>query len=154
MLLCHSFDIAGPKSLRVSCGDVLPEGSRGLWCWSCDVVTCHTDHVAGGVCVIYLTYHDLAINSNLEKISKYMVSSKASTLPLNISTPPIQRSHPLIKNIMCPPPPFYTVSGTEVSIPWFTDVIHKTIQNFRFFKTCLSCFDVMILHLKTFSNIP
>ena len=83
-----------------------------------------------------------------------MVSTMVSALPppsppLNISTP-IQMS-PLIRNIMCPHLP--TLSGTEVPVPWFTDIIYKTIKNFRFLKTCLTRYDVMTLHLKTFSNI-
>ena len=67
---------------------------------------------------------------------------------------PIQKS-PLITTIMISCfPPFSTFSGTEVPIPWFTEIIYKTIKNFRFLKTCLSRYDVMILHLKTCSNIP
>ena len=35
--------------------------------------------------------------------------------------------------------PFSTFSETEVTIPWFTNIIYKVIQNFRFLKTCLPC---------------
>ena len=38
-------------------------------------------------------------------------------------------------------------------ILWFTDIICKTIQNFRFLKTGLSRYYDMILHLKKFSKI-
>ena len=34
------------------------------------------------------------------------------------------------------------------------EINFKTIQNFRFLKTCLSHCEIMILQLKTFSNIP
>ena len=52
-----------------------------------------------------------------------------------------------------PPPPLFTFSGTEVPVSWFTDIICKTIQKFRFIKICLTRYNVIILHLKTFSNI-
>ena len=76
--------------------------------------------------------------------------------PLNISTSPILQ-FPLNKKHHMPtpilPPSSSTYSGTEVLIPLFTDINYKIIKNFRFLKTCLSRYDAMILHLKTFSNI-
>ena len=65
---------------------------------------------------------------------------------------PIQRS-PSWWETSCVPPPLFTFSGTEVPVPWFTDIICKTIQKFRFIKICLTRYNVIILHLKTFSNI-
>ena len=55
-----------------------------------------------------------------------------------------------------PPPSFlppFTFSGREVLIPWFPISFISKIQNSRFHKTCLLSFNVMILHLKTISNI-
>ena len=49
--------------------------------------------------------------------------------------------------------PIHHFSGTEVPILWFADIIYKIIQNFRLLKTCLSHYNFMILHLKTFSNM-
>ena len=35
-------------------------------------------------------------------------------------------------------------SVTEVPVPWFTDIIYETIKSFRFLKTYLSHYDVML----------
>ena len=79
-----------------------------------------------------------------------MISSMLSTLIRSFS-PFIQRIPLDEKHVSHP---FCTFSGAEVYFPWFTDIIYKTIQNrFRFFKTSLFCFDVIILHLTTFWNI-
>ena len=67
----------------------------------------------------------------------------------NISTPLIQRTPTLIRNVT----PVVHFSWNKISYSWFTYIIHKIIQNFRFRKTCLSRYDVMMLHLKIFSNI-
>ena len=61
------------------------------------------------------------------------------------SNPPLDKKHYLS--------PLSTFSGTEVPITRFTDIIYKTIQNFRFLKTYRTRYDVMILHLKRFSNM-
>ena len=70
---------------------------------------------------------------------------------------PIQRSSHLIRTIMChppPPPPFPLIhflwNRNSYSLIY---KCHKIIQSTAFLKTYLSCCDVMILHLKTFSNI-
>ena len=60
--------------------------------------------------------------------------------PLNMSTPlpPFlsnSKTSLLIRNICVPL--FSTFSGTEVPVPWFTD-IYKTSQNIRFIKTYLT----------------
>ena len=59
---------------------------------------------------------------------------------------PSFKGPPLVRNIMVPPSAF---SGTEVYIPWFTDIIYQTIQNFRFLKhmsLTLWCDDITLYY--------